>query len=284
MKYHKISQGEVIERRKFLPSFPLVVSRILATIDDPEANLNVLVNHVEHDPVITARVLSRANIAANRTHNRSEIRDIYSAISLIGMGPVREMALISSVGGFIEAIPSSARPENYWKHSIAVGVCCEELAHHTHFEFPEAALIAGLLHDIGQLWLFSFNAGDFREIWRMALTHNIGIEEAERERFSVDHTTIGAWLAEHWSLPTSISAAIRYHHAPNSALHEPLVPLVHVAEVLSNALDLADQAENRVTTISSRACRTLGLTWNEEIRPLFGRIDARSRHANAMFQ
>ncbi len=60
-------------------------------------------------------------------------------------------------------------------------------------------------------------------------------------------------------------------------------PLVHVAEVLSNALDLTGCAENRVVTLSAAACRTLGITWNESILPLFGRIEARSSHANAFF-
>jgi HD-like signal output (HDOD) protein len=146
-----------------------------------------------------------------------------------------------------------------------------------------SALIAGLLHDIGQIWLHSFSAEAFRTTWNQALTHNISIEEAEREHFGVDHPTIGAWLAAHWSLPENIGTAIRHHHAPDAALTEPLVPLVHVAEVLSNALDLTSREENRVTSISTAACNALGLTWDDSARSLFGRMEARSRHANAFF-
>ena len=94
---------------------------------------------------------------------------------------------------------------------------------------------------------------------------------------------MGAWLAEHWELPPGIVAAIRGHHAPDAALDSTLVPLVHVAEVLCNALDLGNRAENRVTYISSAACKQLELVWDENIRSLFGRIEARSRHANTFF-
>ena len=116
-----------------------------------------------------------------------------------------------------------------------------------------------------------------------AIEHNRGVDAFERERFGEDHCTIGAWLAKHWGLPGAVVAAIAGHHRPEESLDITLVPLIHVAEVLSNALDLGRCAENRVTTISSNACDKLGLVFNDDIRPLFGRIEARSRHANQFF-
>ncbi len=104
------------------------------------------------------------------------------------------------------------------------------------------------------------------------------------ERFGVDHAEIGAWLAEHWKLPTSLISGIRHHHDAGTESYELLVPLLHVAEVLSNALDLGGRAENRVTRISSTACSRLGIVWDENIRPLFGRIEARSAHATSIFR
>jgi hypothetical protein len=74
-------------------------------------------------------------------------------------------------------------------------------------------------------------------------------------------------------------------HSPNNCRSSRnTVPCIHVAEVLSNHLDHTSRGENRVVNISSAACRMLGLTWDESIRPLFGRMEARSSHANAFFQ
>lgn len=268
-----------------LPGFPRVISDILATLDDPESSTETLAHHVEHDPVITARVLSIANAAGTRTRSRSGIRDIYTAISLIGTNRVREMAVISSIAGFVDDIGADGISPTFWQHSIAVGVCCEELVLHTAVPASAtAALIAGLLHDIGQLWIYRFDAEGYRASWGEVLGHDVGIEDAEREHFGVDHCSIGAWLAEYWTLPSDICNAIRHHHAPDVALGEPLVPLLHVAEVLSNALDLTGREENRVTAISTPACEKLGLVWDDSVHPLFGRMEARSRHANAIFE
>lgn len=280
-----LSRDEVIERIRTLPSFPDIVLEILATLDDPESNLKLLVDHIQHDPVIAARVLSSANVAAVRTQRVSAIRDTFTAVSLIGMGSVREMALISSIADFVGDIASDAgMSASYWRHSVAVGVCSQELALCCSGPVSvDVALIAGLLHDIGQLWLHRFKTDAFGVIWKQEISCGVGIEQAERDQFGTDHASIGAWLAEHWGLPANLVSAIRCHHAPDKELAEPLVPVVHVAEVLSNALDISGRDKNRVTSISSAACNRLGLVWNEGVRPLFGRMEARSRHANALF-
>lgn len=279
-----LMREDVIERSQTLPGFPRAITEILATLDDPEGSLRVLAHYIEQDPLITARVLSVANIAATRSGHMSEVEDIYTATSLIGMSRVREIALISSMGNFVCGVAHLGIPVTYWQHCVAVGICCQELVMHCpgHVSM-DAALIAGLLHDIGQLWLYSFNASAYRQCRSQALLQARGIEDVEIELFGVSHSTIGAWLAEHWALSPSIVAAIRYHHRPDAALDDPLVPLVHLGEVLSNALDLNGRVENRVTYLSSAACERFGLLWDDNIRPLFGRIEARSRHADAFF-
>lgn len=280
-----ITRDEVVSRADDLPSFPRIIIEILATLDDPEANLNVLSSFIERDPAITARVLSLANMAATRTRRLSAVHSIFTATSLIGMGRVRQMTVISTLADFISKVGTAAMPATFWQHSVAVGVCCEELALHTATPASvEVSLIAGLLHDVGQLWLYGFEGEAFRAAWGNAFAHATGIEQAERDSFGVSHSTIGAWLAEHWQLPANIASAIRHHHAPDEALEDSLVSLVHVAEVLSNALDLTGREENQVASISGAACKRLGLVWNDGVRALFGRMEARSRHANAMFE
>ena len=131
--------------------------------------------------------------------------------------------------------------------------------------------------------MYGYNPQAFRQCLHISQQSKTPIEAVERENFGVDHSVIGAWLAEHWGLPAHIVAAIRHHHAPQEGPDDSLVALVHVAEVLSNALDLAGRPSNRVTSISAPACERLGLVWDDSIHTLFGRMEARSRHANLFF-
>ncbi|OGS66561.1 MAG: hypothetical protein A2522_06505 [Gallionellales bacterium RIFOXYD12_FULL_53_10] len=286
---HSICQDEVIRLCQQLPSFPLIISKILSAVNDTDANLNELVSYIEQDPVIAARVLSLANRAGSRTRNLSEIMDLYTAISLIGVGNIREMTLVSSITGFAADSLSVQIPERFWRHCVAVSVCTQELARQIDMSriTSEAALVAGLLHDIGKLWLYSFRPEAYQEVWLEARRRQVGIEDAEQAAFGVDHAVIGAWITQYWGLPDSISHAIKHHHAPGLHCSDPLVALLHVGEVMTNALDLGGAQGSRVTFISTGACEKLGLIWGCEARPdfisLFGRITARAHHASMLF-
>jgi putative nucleotidyltransferase with HDIG domain len=284
MSIPSVNREKVIQMSRSLSSFPAAVAKILALLDDPDAGFDVVVETISMDALISARVLSVANSVAMRSHRDQEVCDIKLATALIGMDRVRHITLISSLSSFIVKAGRSGAGASFWQHSVSVGVCAEELAHHVDTPVSATmALVAGLLHDIGQLWLLHYDADQAQICWREARRQDVGVEQLERQYFGVDHSTIGAWLASHWRLPTDVVDAISAHHQPDAQLSPPLVPLLHVAEVLSNALDLGQREDNRVTYLSAPACAALGLVWDDSIRPLFGRIEARSRHANAIF-
>lgn len=283
MPKHIIGREEVIERIQRLPSSPVILGKVLETIDDPDSNLNILDHYIRHDPVLSARVLSLANVAASRYGSRS-IANLHTAISFIGINSIREIVLCSSIFNMIGKSHPDSAAATFVKHSISVGICSAEVARdYIKPDLVTAALISGLMHDIGQLWLYMYDEKSFNEVWNLVLDKGIDIEEAEYEKYGVNHSIIGSWLAECWSLPESICASVLHHHTPDSALNYQLVPVVHVAEILSNALDLTGRRENRVKHLSSQACKALGLIWNSDIQTLFCRVDGRSRYATSLF-
>lgn len=279
-----LDRETVLAHSAELPVFPRVVHEILATIDDPDANLKVLSGYIQQDPVASARVISLANAAAIRSGRHDSIGNVFAAISMIGMSRVRELALMSVMTDFMNRIEPGV-DRAFWEHSVIVGVCAEELAMFCNQRISSSeALVAGLLHDVGQLWLMRFERQASGAAWISALLKNIPVDVAEHARFGAGHPEIGAWLAEDWRLPQAVVGAIRGHHAPAGEIPEGLSAIVHVAEVLSNGLDLAGREENRVSYLSAGACARLGIVWDRTVRPLFGRMEGRARHAAAFFQ
>lgn len=284
MNLPHLSPELVIQSSASLPSFPAIITSILAALDDPDGDFDLLVQAIRRDPIISARVLSVANTAASRGTRDGEVCDIALAVALVGLDRIRQITLISSLGTFVAGAGRSGMPASFWQHSVTVGVCSEELAEYTSAPVPPAvALVAGLLHDVGKLWLYNFNPQAAQACWREAAARAIDVDALERTHFGVGHCAIGTWLAESWHLPSNIVAAIGGHHQPDTALDITLVPLIHVAEVLSHALDLTGGTQTRVTHLSSAACERLGLDWGDDVRTLFGRIEARSSQANAFF-
>lgn len=279
----QISQDEVVASRDSLPSFPRVIEDILVTLDDPDANINLLVSHVERDPVLAARIFSQANAAASRTRHHATVRDLYTATSLIGLTRLRQATIMTRLAGFLRSVLPPGFAPGFWEHSTAAGISAQQLA--AYIRQPgDTALITGLLHDIGQLWLARTEPEAFFTAWHAAANHTKTIETAEQECFGVDHAVIGAWLAESWGLPKVICDAIHHHHAPDNGPADILVPLIHVAEVLSNALDLSASGSARVSYLSAKACERLGLKWDESAHTLFGRIEAVSHFVAGYFR
>lgn len=267
-----------------LPGWPVAITDILNTLNDPDANYGVLIKAIQRDPVITARVLWLANTAALRGHRETEVTDVATAVSLAGVQRLRHVVLISSLSTFGQAaqVPTGTR---FWTHSMAVGVCAEELALHLGQPVTASkALVAGLLHDVGQLCLYQADRAGLQDCQQRAKVERIDITELERARFGVDHGQVGGWLAEQWELPADMAQAIVHHHDPDTAPPSALSDIVHLAESLTQALQLGGTVGDSVAHLSVGACQRLGLTWDDDSRGLFGRAEARTRHATLFFQ
>jgi putative nucleotidyltransferase with HDIG domain len=278
-----ITEQRILDTCDALPAFPLVVLQILRTLDDPEASLTLLSRQVETDSVIAARVLSLCN-RAGTTQGRAPISDVFTALSLIGMARVREAAVTIKLASFMQGLAPAAALEYYWSHSLACAVCGVEVAHYTHANVGvDESLIACLLHDVGQVWLQRFEPDGLKAALQAAEDRDVEIDVTERELFGVDHATIGSWLVKAWGLPDSICQAVASHHAPASGLPGPLVAVVHVSEVLNHALNLSHARNSHVRFISEECCALLGMDWGDDSHSLFGRIEARSRHAFAPY-
>jgi HD-like signal output (HDOD) protein len=98
------------------------------------------------------------------------------------------------------------------------------------------ALIAGLLHDSGQLILAANFPEKFAQAVHLARDDSIPMHVAEKRIFGVDHAEVAGHLLAVWGVPSSIVAAVSLHHAPVASEDLELTPLVivHFADAIEN--------------------------------------------------
>jgi HD-like signal output (HDOD) protein len=70
---------------------------------------------------------------------------------------------------------------------------------------------------------------------------------AERSVLGIDHTQVGRALAQHWKFPELIQRSIGNHHAPMGADLGEIPSVVHVANVIVHALDIAGVSQHGVS-------------------------------------
>jgi putative nucleotidyltransferase with HDIG domain len=274
-----LTHAEVVEKSKQLPAFPSVVTQILETMDDDNSTLGELVEHIERDPVITGRVVALANSVSMQGRHQVKMGDVYTATSMIGMSKLREVVVGLSMAEFARSAKLATR---FWEHSVSVGICAQELAKSVGTS-TDFAFVAGLLHDMGQLWLSRFYPTEFALACRDAEAGRMPIVEAEQKYFGLDHCRIGLFVGELWGLPQAVLDAIQYHHHPDAEM-DKLVAVTHVAEVIANALNLGTRSGSQVTYLSSAACSKLHIDFTEDMQHLFGRMDARAEYACWIFR
>ena len=264
------SLNELPSHARALPSLPEVVSYLMHSFKDESADVDTIAHHINSDPAIVARLLAAANSAAAglSTH----IYSAKQAFMVLGTNRVVNIILASALAHRYDTHYTGFDAGLIWRHSLGVATCARTLAAHTGIN-QEMAFSAGLLHDIGQLLMFTTSPICYLQALEVRDREDIALIHAERQVFGYDHSQAGHTLATTWKLPTDICDAIAAHHEPDE-LDSEIGNLIHVSEILSHALDLGEQPNNRVPDLSELACAELGLSW-PKLSGHFAEIEAR---------
>ena len=276
--HQQIARDLVTAEADSLKPFPQIVLDILNVLDDDVANANCLVDHLHRDAVLSGRVLGLANAASNRLPGQRSVKDVNSAVAMLGFSRIHTLVTTLTIRDAFPQAPTEIA-EKFWGHSIDVGTAAKVIAEHANLK-ADLAYVAGLLHDIGVLWMATHHAETFARILALLAAPGHHMIEIEHQTIGTDHTEIGAALCETWGLPLDIRLPISGHHNPDGLPDNPYAMAVHLAEMACNALDLGKRPRNIVTHLSEQALPRLGLKW-EQMPELLGEIEARARFMRA---
>ena len=168
-----------------------------------------------------------------------------------------------------DAVPvrgTRAAREIFWQHSLGVAHGSEIIARYAvggpDDLDPESVFLAGLLHDLGLLVLESHYPKESAAAKHYADTKGVALCLAELEVLHTDHGDLGALLAAHWTMPDSITVAIRSHHRFDQAPpeHRWNTAIIHLADHLVSQEAIADLREGSAAHFDNEALEVLGLS------------------------
>ncbi len=241
LKQKVLSAGDI-------PTLPTIALEVGRLAQNPLTGMSDLVRIIRNDPPLTAKLLRVANSAFYGMSRR--IESLNMALVVLGMREISNLVTCISV---LKALPVPAGSpfdkQAFWEHSAGTGEIARVTAAKLHLRLHGVEFTAGLLHDVGKILLLQHFPEPFMTACQRVKDEGISSIDAELEEIGVDHTEIGAWLAETWSLPSPIVECIRYHHQPQLAPeNRTLTAVVHIADVIATALltapnkpDLADK-------------------------------------------
>jgi putative nucleotidyltransferase with HDIG domain len=195
-----------------MPAFPKSVQRVLELTRNPDVAPKDIVDVIEKDPVLAARILRVINSAFYALPNK--VASVSQAVVLLGINTVKNLAIRSAAVGMIPTTNTAGfDTDAYLLHSLGAAEVGKSLAQKFADVDPSEAYIAGLLHDFGKILFTLYMPEPFQQALTMVYDRNIPLYQAEREVLGVDHTVAGALLAQRWEFPESLIEAIKHHHA-----------------------------------------------------------------------
>lgn len=206
---HKVAYGfverlalDLKDEQLELPAFPEAVLRVQRALQSPDTSSNDIVSIVSSDPGLAANLLRIANSVAFRPES-GEITDLRFAVSRMGFNMVRtvsvEFAMRQLRRGDARSPAARAEIELIWRDSLKIASICYVLAKHFTAVNADQALLTGLLHGLGRLYVV-MRAEDRTDV----TTNEI------REIATGWQATIGKAILESWGLPEAMQHAVEH--------------------------------------------------------------------------
>jgi len=227
-------ERSLAERRLELPSLPEVALKIRRALADESVSTSEVVRLLGADPALAARILRTANSALFYRGSRP-IVDLHTAVSQLGQRMVRNVALSFAaqqvfigygsrqLRSFVSAI---------WQHSLHTAVLALMLARVRTRINPDEAFLAGLLHELGKLYI----------LMRIKDNADVLADEAGFQSvLAAWHPRLGQAVIEAWELSPELAVAVGEHESVGLEAAEPptMTAVVAVANYLAEHSETA---------------------------------------------
>lgn len=267
--------AELSKGRIELPAFPDVVVRVRQVLADEFVSSKQVERVISVEPALAAKLMTTANsVAFNVAGPR--ILDLKTAITRIGLNMVRNVALAFAMQQMRNApeLAEFKEPLNeLWNRSVQVAALSYVVARNHSPVNPDLALLAGLLHGVGRLYILTRSV-DHRGLFADQPTYRRIVRDW--------HGPIAKAILENWDIGEAIVEAIgqyedlrRQHIGPTD-----LGDVLTVANLLATFAEHPDDIElnmqgvkafNRMGLDQEDAERILAAT-EEEVASLRGAL------------
>lgn len=200
-----------------LPSLAKNIPALMQTLADEDLSYRQLADIIKQYPVVTARLIFLTNSPWSAPI--SPITNIEQACARLGISIVKSVSIaISIASSFDTRKCPDFSTEHFWTTAMLVsegaGLLASQLPKNTaSSDFINTAQTAGLLHNLGLLWL----ADSLPKETELAL-HSIiddpllHISNTLQQYTGTDYCEVGGWIGSQMQFPEILNASLKYHH------------------------------------------------------------------------
>ena len=232
--------SELVENSIQLFSLPDIYFELRVVLDNKHSSLMDIVAVIKNDPAMTMRLLRVANSPFFGFASKIETLD--RAINLLGAKQVHDLALSAYVINASNNIKiDRAILEKFWFDSLRSAVIARALADRCKVIDSERLFVAGLLHNVGHLVMYSQIPEEAAYVANVADKQGKDLYLMEKTMLGYDYAQIGSRLMKEWGLPESLQSITANHVLPeNSELYLLEASIVNFARAIVLSSDVSE--------------------------------------------
>ena len=214
-----------------LPALRETAAALLRVLSAGDASPHDIARIVVLDPVLVFELLLTSPIDSG---DQSSLLDLVAdRLARIDTGLLQAWSLRHLIQQPQRNISTRAH-RHHALHSLFVAELAANLAREMDYPQPNDAYVAGLMHDLGLLWLTEYRS-DYPKVLADSIDER-GLSAAEWERYGFDHAELSSDLATRCGFAPGIADAIALHQAEPDAVvsAHPLVRIIAAAEELAS--------------------------------------------------
>ena len=223
-----------IKERHKLPSPPVVVTKVLTILKDPDFNVRELSRVIADDPSLASKTLSMSR--SPRYAKRFQPQSVHEAILVLGLQALRTVVVATAAESFLAR--KSKISEKLWNHSLCAALAARAIAPRVGYPDVEMAFLGGLLHDVGAMVLFNSDPRGFEQVVEEARQEEVLIVKKESKQYGFDHTAVGVALLDFWNIDNEVSEAVLVHHRGGDNSVGSLASIIDMADLVCERAEL----------------------------------------------
>lgn len=237
-----------------LPVFQSVAEHVLTSLAVADANVEGLVLLAGRDPVLACQLLRTANSSFFKGLPRTVL--LGEAVTRLGTARAAEVLREACAKQVCPGPFAASCLRPLWQHALGCACGAQWLAVRCGYQaLAEQAYLAGLLHDIGKLFLLSvLDAAAAEDAAGLQLSARIVDEVIDNL-----HVEEGRRLVENWNLPEFYAEVIGDHHEPRASGQEMLFALVRLANKGCHKVGLGLRRDSDMVLPTTAEAQFLGV-------------------------
>jgi len=268
-----------------MPAFPGSVNKVLQMTSAIDCAPKDLVQVIEHDPVMMAKILKLVNSAYFGLSR--EITSIKHGVVFVGLNTIKNLAIsIATMGMLSKTGPAGLNMNEFLLHSLGTASIAKLLGKQLGVTSDKATdyFVGGLLHDIGKVVFAQFMPQEMKRALKRVEVEGISLSMAEMIEIGANHAQLGGMLAEKWQLPHALVTCIKEHHSAELNDHSnKVLDCVIAANIIVKQVGFGSAGNLIEDRLPDHVSARFGMGL-DELQDSIGSLDEELEKANAFIR